>query len=181
MRKGKIIALLLFTALALTPVASARASQGNLTPLEKILCRIFPRLPLCQPLPPPPPPEPEPEPTPEPAAFVPSGFRIPTRAELSTPKGGETYLAGERVLVIFGAEGRATSGTRISSSTNSGETYEDVHDDVFGPSGWYWWTVPNTPTEHGRLKLEVLDAAGVMASAESGEFTISATESEVTE
>lgn len=137
--KKLFFAAFLAAALALSPSAPVLASGPDLShllPIQRILCKLLPQLPFCpKPVPEPPvEPEPVPEPAPEPAV---SSRRVRTQIQLDPPRRGDVYRVGEPALIIFSADSQHMTSVRISSSTNSGETWSVVDGNAFAQSGWY--------------------------------------------
>lgn len=98
-----------------------------------------------------------------------SKSNLPAQLVLTCPQGGET-IEGSITQVITWQQ---TNVSRIMMlfSADGGTTWNDTLQGLYPAQALqYAWTVPNTPTETGRIKLISLDNPGL--ETESGNFTI---------
>lgn len=84
-------------------------------------------------------------------------------ATLSNPNGGEVWNVGSVHDILWGAAGTGVNGARLSASTDGGNTWSLVADNLSG-GGFYSWTVPNTVTTQAKMKIELLGGGSVVAS-----------------
>jgi len=96
------------------------------------------------------------------------------RPHLHHPNGGESYLAGVRTLVEWdNPQGWTVSYAQIYYSADGGDLWSLAADHVAGTS--YVWAAPADPTTNGRLRVVLVDDAGVMGYDSSDEsFTVRA-------
>ena len=96
------------------------------------------------------------------------------RPHLVHPNGGESYLAGSRILVEWESpNGWTPDYAQVHFSENGGETWSLVADHVTGEN--YVWAVPAELTPNGRLRVVLVDAQGVMGyDTTDGPFAIGA-------
>jgi sugar lactone lactonase YvrE len=97
---------------------------------------------------------------------------------LTTPNGGETVAAGETRQLTFGINGCDVQGIAASLVVDGAATPLALSGVAFDASrGQASWQVPNLPTTHARLRVELLGAVGqVLASDQSdADFIIAAT------
>ena len=94
------------------------------------------------------------------------------RPKLNHPNGGESYVAGVRALVEWeNPQGWTVSYAQIYYSADGGDSWSLVADNVIGTS--YVWAAPATPTENGRLRVVLVDDAGVMGyDSSDGPFAV---------
>jgi len=94
------------------------------------------------------------------------------RPKLTHPNGGESYLTGVRALVEWeNPQGWTVNYAQIYYSADGGDTWSQVADHVIGTS--YVWEAPATPTENARLRVLLVDDAGVMGyDSSDGPFAV---------
>jgi hypothetical protein len=90
------------------------------------------------------------------------------RPRVIHPNGGEVFMAGSRQTLTWeNPRGWEVTQAKVFYSADGGATWAMLADNVVGNSTV--WAVPDQPTETGRLRVYVLDGAGVMGYDSSDE------------
>jgi hypothetical protein len=97
------------------------------------------------------------------------------RPRVTHPNGGESFLAGVRTLLEWeNPAGWPVGYVQIYYSADGGNTWNLVADHIEGTS--YVWEAPPEPTDSGRLRVVLLDDAGVMGyDSSDGPFAVRTT------
>ena len=96
-------------------------------------------------------------------------FTICSQITVTAPNGGETWHIGEAYDITWAPSGIGGS-VSIEYSTDAGSTWSTVTPDTID-SGTYPWTIPDTPTTQGRVKVTHLTCADNHDESD-GDFTI---------
>ncbi len=101
-----------------------------------------------------------------------------TVALVSNP-GDQTLAAGSQYLIDWTATGLSNVDSyEVRYSTDDGATFP-ITNLIFATTDanttQFNWTVPNTPTSQGRLRVQASTKAGAAVEVRSGRFTISGT------
>lgn len=98
----------------------------------------------------------------------------PPTVTVVAPNGGENLTVGSTFTIRWSASDNVgVTQCVLYYSTNGGGSYSLIAT-LNGNPGSYAWTVPNTPTAQGLVRVNVFDAAGNSAAdASDGFFTIS--------
>jgi subtilisin family serine protease len=100
----------------------------------------------------------------------------PPTVTVVAPNGGETLNAGGTFNILWnGSDNVSVSQSALSYSTNGGTTFAPIVT-LPGSPGTYAWTVPNTPTTQGLVRVVCTDPSGNTGSdASNAFFTITST------
>lgn len=98
----------------------------------------------------------------------------PPSVTVLSPNGGESLPAGSLHNVTWNASGGAGPLTlSIDVSTNGGSTFSSVTSGLSN-SGSFSWSVPNTPTTQGRIRVTASDGQTQANDVSDGNFSITA-------
>jgi flagellar hook assembly protein FlgD len=100
----------------------------------------------------------------------------PPSVTVLSPNGGEKWTVGSRQTIKWTAEDDFDEPEELKInlyySTDSGTTWEPIELEVEN-TGEYEWTVPETPSDSCRVKVEAIDSGGLVGSDISdADFTI---------
>jgi hypothetical protein len=98
---------------------------------------------------------------------------------LVTSPGDQTLVAGSQFLIDWSATGLTNVDSyELRYSTDDGATFP-ISNLIFSTTDpnitEYNWTVPNTPTSQGRLRLQAATKSGAAVEVRSNRFTITGT------
>lgn len=112
----------------------------------------------------------------------PSGFEdwsyaladtMPPRVSVTRPTRGEVLTVGTIYTITWSStDNVGVTNHNVLFSSNGGTTFTTIVTNLPGDAQSYNWTVPNTPTTAGRIKVVAWDAAGNQGSGVSVNFTI---------
>ncbi|MBM3143167.1 MAG: hypothetical protein FJ005_09060 [Chloroflexi bacterium] len=98
---------------------------------------------------------------------------IERKVTVSSPKAGETWLAGTARTISWHTTGESIAYVNIYYSTDAGKSFYTVAEKEAN-DGIYSWIVPDTPSSAVLVRVFALGAKGEnLAHGESGIFTIS--------
>ncbi len=108
-----------------------------------------------------------------PAATVPIDNQPPV-VTLTAPDGGEALAVGAPYSITWTATDNAgVANVDLAYSTDGGATYPNAIATGIANSGSYSWTVPNTPTAQGRVRVTAHDIhCSSAADASHADFSI---------
>ncbi len=79
-------------------------------------------------------------------------FTIPMPSlSITSPVGGESWSVGTSRYISWGSS--SVSEVTIEYSTNNGVSWNLIDNSADGPTGYYYWTVPNTPSPKCLVRL----------------------------
>ncbi|GJQ63180.1 MAG: hypothetical protein SCALA702_22330 [Melioribacteraceae bacterium] len=78
---------------------------------------------------------------------------------ITSPNGGEEWLQGSTQNITWSSA--AVTNVKIEYSTNNGTDWNEVVASVAASSGTYEWTVPETPTTEGLVRLTAVENGSV--------------------
>jgi hypothetical protein len=100
----------------------------------------------------------------------------PASVSIIRPSAGRQLKPGTVTAIDWTTENAVFARFRISYSADGGQGWDELAS-ADGTIDSFSWTVPNEPVSNGLVRVEGLDAAGaVVATAESGVFSISGVE-----
>jgi hypothetical protein len=88
--------------------------------------------------------------------------RLPPMAQVLVPNGGESWEAGTFKLLRWHAAdaGIGVQLLELRLSTDGGVTFPEVIASLSAPDSQYVWSVPQTLTSQGRIRVQATDALG---------------------
>jgi len=89
--------------------------------------------------------------------------------EVSTPNGGETLVSGENYSITW--QSSAVDEINIEYSTNNGNDWSSVAENITASAGSYNWSVPATPTEEALVRI-TSSTNPLVTDASNAVFTI---------
>jgi hypothetical protein len=99
----------------------------------------------------------------------------PPTVGVGNPRGGEVLTAGSTFTITWNSRDNVgVTSHDVLFSSNGGSTYSAIVTNLPDSAQNYTWTVPNTPTTAGKIRVVARDAAGNQGSGVSGTFTIRA-------
>jgi sugar lactone lactonase YvrE/lysophospholipase L1-like esterase len=101
---------------------------------------------------------------------------VPTLT-LTSPNGGEDWLVGSQHSITWTAANVAQ--VAIEYSIDDGGAWLPVTSPLSAAAGTYTWTVPNSPTNQGRVRVTAVEN-GAVSDASDGPFTIGNTPGSIT-
>ncbi len=96
---------------------------------------------------------------------------IENHLALSSPMGGEFYIGGESVNITWNAAGFDTNSFTLEYSLNNGTNWTTISSSISGTDRNYEWTVPNTYTNEGLIRI-TWNSTGLVSNQSLSNFTI---------
>ena len=116
-----------------------------------------------------------------------SGIQIPDQSDspfiiskpvvtVTSPNGGENWYVNSSYPITWSSSNLTVANYTILYSTDGGVTWQPVAVNVPGTNTSYPWTIPDTPTTQGLIKLIGIDSNGDQITDQSNSyFTIAKT------
>jgi len=101
------------------------------------------------------------------------GDTIPPTVVVGQPRGGEVLTVGSTFTITWSSRDNVgVTSHDVLFSSNGGTTFTAIVTNLPGGAQSYNWTVPNTPTTAGKIRVVARDAAGNQGNGVSGTFTV---------
>lgn len=83
---------------------------------------------------------------------------VPASISLSTPNGNENWLVGSQQYIYWSATNCPV--VKLDYTTDNGSSWQPIVSGASGSTGYYIWTIPNTPSSNCRVRVsDSADAA----------------------